>query len=451
MERNESSVFQLKFGLLFLELYMKISRLSFVLLFTVIISNTVSAQKNTISEQDKLCKIRLPEIINAHRPTILPVLSPDGKRLYFDRKENINNIGNYKDPDDIWYSDRKNGYWSEPQNAEIPINSRGSDVLFSITPDGKRALLYGAYPNSEGKLDTGFAIAQWSGLRWSKPSPLKIKNFYNRNFSFYGNLSAHETVLLLSLERKDSRGDLDIYVSFLNEFTNEWSEPINLGDGINSKYLELSPYLSKDGKTLYFASDREGGFGGDDLYVSRRLDESWRKWSKPENLGSAINTARSENSISLTVTGDSACIVSSSSENDIEGIYFVCLSEKQRPLKELFTPKREYTINSTFFQVNSAIISNEELNKLTNLIASLKEFKGEIFIQGYADDTGTDEYNKTLSDNRSESILQILKKNGINASYKVQNYGNDLVRGKQLTEAQKALERRVDISVKYSQ
>lgn len=449
MERNESSVFQLIFGLLFLELYMKISLLSFGLLLTVILSNTVTAQKNTISEQDKLCKIRLPEIINAHRPTILPVLSPDGKRLYFDRKENINNIGNYKDPDDIWYSDRKNGYWSEPQNAEIPINSRGSDVLFSITPDGKRALLYGAYPNSEGKLDTGFAIAQWNGLRWSKPVPLKIKNFYNKNFSFYGNLSAHETVLLLSLERKDSRGDLDIYVSFLNEFTNEWSEPINLGDGINSKYLELSPYLSKDGKTLYFASDREGGFGGDDLYISRRLDESWTKWSKPENLGSGINTHRSENSISLTATGDTACIVSSSADNDIEGIYFVCLNENQRPGQEKFLPKREYVASSVYFPVNSSVINDTELNKVNSLVGALKAFSGEIFIEGYADDTGTDEYNKTLSEKRSDALLQILKKNGINASYKVENYGNDRVRGKDLSEQEKSLERRVDITVKY--
>ncbi|HRK59995.1 MAG TPA: hypothetical protein PLI74_10160, partial [Candidatus Kapabacteria bacterium] len=119
----------------------------FSLIFTSVYS--VFAQSPTISQPDNsLCKIRLPEIINAHRPTILPVLSPDGKRLYFDRKQYINNIGNYQDPDDIWYSDRKNGYWTEPQNAEIPINSRGSDVLFSITPDGRRALVYGAYPNT---------------------------------------------------------------------------------------------------------------------------------------------------------------------------------------------------------------------------------------------------------------------------------------------------------------
>lgn len=428
---------------------MKISLLSFGLLFTIIVSYSVNAQKNTISEQDKLCKIRLPEIINAHRPTILPVLSPDGKRLYFDRKENINNIGNFKDPDDIWYSDRRNGYWSEPQNAEIPINSRGSDVLFSITPDGKRALLYGAYPNSEGRLDTGFAIAQWNGLRWSKPSPLNIKNFYNKNFSFYGNLSAHETVLLLSLERKDSRGDLDIYISFLNEFTNEWSEPVNLGDDINSKYLELSPYLSRDGKTLYFASDREGGFGSDDLYISRRLDESWKKWSKPENLGSSINTHRSENSISLTATGDTACIVSSSSDNDIEGIYFVCLNANQRPKPEKFSPKREYVASSIYFSVNSSTINEAELNKINSLITSLKAFTGEIFIQGYADDTGTDEYNKNLSEKRSDALSQLLKKNGITATYRIESYGNDKVRGKVLTEEEKALERRVDITVKY--
>lgn len=421
----------------------------YVLVVGLGIQNLSLAQKQTISDLNKNCKVRLPEIINSHRPTILPVLTPDGKRLYFDRKENINNIGNFKDPDDIWYSDRKNGYWTEPQNAEVPINSRGSDVLFSITPDGKRALLYGAYPDNNGKIDTGFAIAQWNGLRWTKPSKLNIKNYYNRNFSFYGNLSAHETVLILSLERKDSRGDLDIYVSFLNEFTNEWSEPVNLGDDINSKNLELSPFLSKDGKTLYFSSDREGGFGSDDLYISRRLDESWTKWSNPVNLGSGINTKRSENSISLAATGDTACIVSSSAENDIEGIYFVCLNEDQRPTKEQFAPKREYLASTVFFSVNSSVINEEELVKLNKIVSQLQAFAGEIYIKGYADDTGTDDHNKILSEKRSETVIQFLKKNGITASYNVQNYGNELVKGKQLSDNEKALERRVEITVKY--
>jgi outer membrane protein OmpA-like peptidoglycan-associated protein len=411
---------------------------------------TSLAQNPTFSQpESSLCKIRLPEIINAHRPTILPVLSPDGKRLYFDRKQYINNIGNYKDPDDIWYSDRKSGYWTEPQNAEIPINSRGSDVLFSITPDGKRALLYGAYPNMQGKIDTGFAIAQWNGLRWSKPQRLNIKNYKNKNFSFYGNLSAHETVLLLAIETQDSRGDLDIYVSFLNEFTNEWSEPMNLGDDINSGSLELSPYVARDGKTLYFSSDRTGGFGSDDLYMAKRLDETWKKWSKPVNLGSRINTARSENSISLTSSGDTACIISSSKESDIEGIYFVCLHESVQPTKEKFMPKREYIAENIYFASNSSQPTPAELQKISAIFSALQTTKGEIYIDGYADDIGSDDYNKTLSEKRAEYILDFLKKNNINAVMRLQAFGNELVRGKNLTDEEKAKQRRVDITVKF--
>lgn len=411
---------------------------------------SVCAQNRTISQpENTACKIRLPEIINAHRPTILPVLSPDGKRLYFDRKQYIDNIGNYKDPDDIWYSDRRNGYWSEPQNAEIPINSRGSDVLFSITPDGKRALLYGAYPNAQGKVDTGFAIAQWNGLRWTKPQRLKIKNYTNKNFSFYGNLSAHETVLLLAIETQDSRGDLDIYVSFLNEFTNEWSEPMNLGDDINSPSLELSPYLAKDGKTLYFSSDRNGGIGSDDLYIARRLDDTWKSWSKPINLGSRINTIRSENSISLTSNGDTACIISSSKEHDIEGIYFVCLHENIQPTKDIFTPNREYNATTLYFSSNSSQVTSEELQKIALILPELRTTKGEIFIDGYADDTGTDEYNKTLSEKRAEFILDYIKKNGVQSSTRLQSYGNELVKGKNLSEEEKMKQRRVDITVKF--
>ena len=70
--------------------------------------------------EDFTCKVRLPGIVNSYARTLLPVLTPDGSRIYFDRKEHPENIGGINDPDDIWYCDRlPNGYWTEPKTLAI--------------------------------------------------------------------------------------------------------------------------------------------------------------------------------------------------------------------------------------------------------------------------------------------------------------------------------------------
>ncbi len=84
-------------------------------------------------------------------------------------------------------------------------------------------------------------------------------------------------------------GDQDLYVSFYNDAHKSWSEPLNLGAQINTHLAETAPYLAADDKTLYFASDGYLGYGGFDLYVTRRLDDTWTNWSTPENLGMVIN------------------------------------------------------------------------------------------------------------------------------------------------------------------
>jgi hypothetical protein len=83
----------------------------------------------------------------------------------------------------------------------------------------------------------------------------------------------------------------------------EATEPVNMGAVINSNLEESSPYLAADNKTLYFASKGHSGFGGYDIFVTRRLDESWTNWSKPENLGPAVNGASDDEFFSLTPCG----------------------------------------------------------------------------------------------------------------------------------------------------
>ena len=190
--------------------------------------------------RDKTCKTRIAEIINSYQPTIIPVLTIDGTELFFDRKIHPQNTNGIKDKDEIWYSVKGTGNnWGEPINIGKPINTFDSDVLFSISPDGNKYLVYGLYGADGKSKSPGFSLTRKVFGKWDNPVPLNIKNYYNDSSNFYANLSADGRVLLMALHRKDSRGNLDLYFSFLTDSCCTFSEPVNLGDVINTTEIEI--------------------------------------------------------------------------------------------------------------------------------------------------------------------------------------------------------------------
>ena len=193
----------------------------------------------SIFAQDFNCKERLPENINNYSPIIVPVISLDNEYLYFDRKEYPLNTGGYKDVDDIWFSKQiGNKLWSNPKKLNEPINSKSSNVLFSLSPDGKKALLYTDYYIKTHKL-SGFVIADRINNEFTNLKPMKIKHYYNDSKNFYGFLSADNKILLLSIKSKDCYGKEDLYVSFFDDKSQIWTEPLNLGEIINSISLQI--------------------------------------------------------------------------------------------------------------------------------------------------------------------------------------------------------------------
>ena len=110
-------------------------------------------------------------------------------------------------------------------------------------------------------------------------------------------------------EKKNSDED-DIYASFL-EKNGSWSEPMNLGDDVNTDFTETTPFLAADGKTLYFSSNREGGKGSNDIWVCKRKDETWIHWTEPTNIGEPINTDQYDAYYTISAAGDYAYFISS--------------------------------------------------------------------------------------------------------------------------------------------
>lgn len=236
----------------------------------------------------------LDKNVNSEYDELNPLLSPDGKKLYFTRKNHPQNIGGTKDKEDIWYSELDEaGNWKLAQNMGPKFNNPGPNsinTIQSVTPDGRSAImvLTNKYqPN--GKMTAGVSVSSNINGEWTTPVALNIVNEYNYNQKANYFLTDNRQTLLMSVERQDSYGDRDLYVTFAKS-DNIWTEPLNLGDVVNTAGEESGPFMASDDKTLYFSSNGFSGYGGSDVYVTKRLDDTWTKWSEPENLGPEINS-----------------------------------------------------------------------------------------------------------------------------------------------------------------
>jgi len=237
---------------------------------------------------------RLNGNVNSPYKDLKPLVSPDDKTLFLSRVYDPNNVGGRKDPEDIWVSERdKDGEWQLAKNIGPPLNNDGPNFVCSAVPfnSGYVMLLGNRY--GKNKMFDGLSMVYKLDSSYSAIKPVDIENW--ENFSPYANfqLGHNRDIILMSVQRRDTYGGRDLYVSFLMD-NGKWSTPKNLGKVINTADEESTPYLGTDGRTLYFSSKGHLGFGGSDIYMSRRLDDTWTNWSEPENLGPLINTNQDE-------------------------------------------------------------------------------------------------------------------------------------------------------------
>ncbi|MFY0688126.1 MAG: OmpA family protein [Cyclobacteriaceae bacterium] len=234
-----------------------------------------------------------------------PIISPDGKRLYFSRKYHPENSGGIDDPEDIWMSelDEATGEWLPARNIGEPLNTPGPNFISSIASvDGKDQFVLGNRYGKKGRMYAGTSVAYMEpNGEYGKPESVEIENEYNYSNKADFFLVPGGEVLIQSVERDDSYGGRDLYVSFKNG--NGWSEPKNMGGDVNTISEDAAPFLAADGKTLYYSTGGLQTFGGMDIFVSRRLDDSWEKWSPPDNLGKGVNTAQDDLYFSIPSSG----------------------------------------------------------------------------------------------------------------------------------------------------
>ena len=276
------------------------------LLFCYVDTNGQANNDTTASPNPRV--ENLGNQVNSEYNEINPMIAPDGRTLYFARISHPNNTHGAKGSQDIWYSefDEAGKKWGPARRMGFPLNKDEYNCAYSITPDGQSMLVKGSYSN--GNYETrGFSLSKKTASGWSPPQKMDIPNYVNMSKGQFdcGFMSADGKVLLMAFSEKKNSKEDDIYVSFRQK-DGSWSKPMDLGVEVNTKFTETTPFLAPDGATLYFSSNRDGSLGSNDIYVCKRVDKTWKHWSKPVNLGPNVNTDGYDAYYTLSASGEYA-------------------------------------------------------------------------------------------------------------------------------------------------
>jgi outer membrane protein OmpA-like peptidoglycan-associated protein len=267
--------------------------------------------------------------VNSDVAEVSPKITVDGKTLYFIRSI----FKKEKAYQYIWKSElMENGSWGAAVKLEKPFNNADVNSVLSISPDGN-TILYGEYfyKSNKGELySTSMINNVWS-------IPINVKNMEDENqfinTKWASSCISNSGKIMLIAATQNKEDDFgEIYVCFKKDKL--WSRAVKINSPLNIKegqWGQHNPYLAADDVTLYFASERNDGNGGTDIYYSRRLDDTWLNWSEPVNMGLVINTKGYELFYAISAKGDYAYVVSNFQGYGREDIFRYKLPEEVRP------------------------------------------------------------------------------------------------------------------------
>ena len=400
----------------------------------------------------------LGEEINSEAEESMPLYSPTDSTLYFVRTLHRKNTGGMMGGQDIWYSKKTSANaWAPADNNLSTLNNHGNNAVVGISEAGNTIYLLNSYETSNSR-GAGLAFAFNRNQTWTTPADISVSKLEAKEGKYYGYyINSNETVLFLSMQGEDSYGQEDLYVSVKNTTSGTWSSPVHLGPKINTQGYEISPFLSEDGKTLYFASSGHPGFGDADIFAATRLGASWTNWSAPVNLGQSINSPAFDAYFSITpdnqvyfassrnqtsadiytarmITGDNQEVVDSGKkevftlteeERQLNAETIALIEETKALLEEFNRAKAGKTDNklqnteelpapkAIYFSLNSANIEPDSAG-LAALVNELKkQRKLQVEIVGHADDLGSSDYNLKLSINRAMAAKEYLVSQGV--------------------------------------
>jgi outer membrane protein OmpA-like peptidoglycan-associated protein/Tol biopolymer transport system component len=416
-----------------------------------------------------------------------PTLSADGQFMFFAACMEV--TGDYGSPErkgygscDIFYSQKINGVWTRPVNAGPPINTKNWETQPSFSSDGKTLYFIRGSVTREGiKNPDIYSATVGEDGKFSEPVPLSnnINSPFKEESVF---IHPDNQTIYFSSEGHPGMGGLDIFMS-KRQADGSWGKAINLGYPINTVTDENSLLVDASGKLAYFASEREGGFGGLDIYQFE-VPENVRpekityvkgltfnaKTKVPVDASFELIDLETQQSVTkafsnsageflVTLTSNHNYLVNVSKPGFLFYSDNFSLKDKvadytkpyqlQIPLQPIDTG---YTIElkNVFFDVNKWDLKPESKAELEKIISFLKTNATlKIEFGGHTDNSGDKAFNKTLSENRAKAVYDyIITKGAIVAtrlSYK--GYGDSKPKVPNDTPENKAKNRRTELKV----
>lgn len=315
----------------------------------LVVLQSVLAQKDSTV---KLAHENLGSNINSSAGELVFLITASGRMAFWVRDSHPKNVSKQ----DVWYSYLDaSGKWVEGMRAGSPINSpERNGSVFAISTDENQLIIRGAYEDGEYQGSGMSLISRTKKGTWGEPKKLDIVNFSKYSVGKYNTarLTPDGRTLLISFSDPDDKENSDIYVShliqkekwskpkslkefgsFINKWAknNTWTEPVKIKQLSVKGQDEIGPYMAADGVTMYYSTDKRGGYGSNDIWMTRRLDDTWQNWSEPVNLGPKINSKDWDAYYVLDAKGEYGYL--SSSQNSMGGndIVRVKLAEEVRP------------------------------------------------------------------------------------------------------------------------
>jgi outer membrane protein OmpA-like peptidoglycan-associated protein/tetratricopeptide (TPR) repeat protein len=267
--------------------------------------------------------------INSEFPEYAPVISADESVLIFTSRRPNTTGGKIAEDgsffEDIYISYNQNGEWTEPKSIGENINTPGHEATIGLSVDGQQLLIY-----KDDNGDGNIYYSKLDGDTWQAPIKLS-DNINSKSWESHASISSDGNTLYFTSNRKGGYGGRDIY--FSRKLPNgEWGLPINMGPKINTPYDEEGPFIHPDNRTLFFSSKGHNSMGGFDVFIS--LKDENGNWSQAMNLGYPLNS--SDDDVFYVLSADGKRAYYSSIKEDSYGdkdIYVASFIEfKEKPL-----------------------------------------------------------------------------------------------------------------------